>query len=38
MHARNFFFSPQGGRPSYIKNQPIRQHLFFRMGVRVQFP
>nr|CAH7722799.1 unnamed protein product [Callosobruchus chinensis] len=23
MHPRNFFFSPQGGRSSYIKNQTI---------------
>nr|CAH7734458.1 unnamed protein product [Callosobruchus chinensis] len=27
MHPRNFFFSPQGGRPSYIKNQTIQPHL-----------
>nr|CAH7739015.1 unnamed protein product [Callosobruchus chinensis] len=23
MHPRNFFFSPQGGRSSYIKNRTI---------------
>nr|CAH7767773.1 unnamed protein product [Callosobruchus chinensis] len=23
MHTRNFFFSPQGGRSSYIKNRTI---------------
>nr|CAH7716939.1 unnamed protein product [Callosobruchus chinensis] len=27
MHPRNFFFSPQGGRSSYIKNRTIRPHL-----------
>nr|CAH7722328.1 unnamed protein product [Callosobruchus chinensis] len=27
MHPRNFSFSPQGGRPLYIKNQTIRPHL-----------
>nr|CAH7755535.1 unnamed protein product [Callosobruchus chinensis] len=27
MHTRNFFFSPQGGRSSYIKNRTIRPHL-----------
>nr|CAH7761416.1 unnamed protein product [Callosobruchus chinensis] len=24
MHTPNFFFSPQGGRSSYIKNRTIR--------------
>nr|CAH7760284.1 unnamed protein product [Callosobruchus chinensis] len=28
MHKRNFFFSPQGGRSSYIKNRTIRPHLY----------
>nr|CAH7718945.1 unnamed protein product [Callosobruchus chinensis] len=28
MHPRNFFFSPQGDRSSYIKNRPIRSHLY----------
>nr|CAH7738896.1 unnamed protein product [Callosobruchus chinensis] len=27
MHTRNFLFSPQGGRSSYIKNRTIRPHL-----------
>nr|CAH7751515.1 unnamed protein product [Callosobruchus chinensis] len=27
MHPRNVFFSPQGGRSSYIKNRTIRPHL-----------
>nr|CAH7734746.1 unnamed protein product [Callosobruchus chinensis] len=27
MHPRNFF-SPQGGRSSYIKNRTIRPHLY----------
>nr|CAH7759983.1 unnamed protein product [Callosobruchus chinensis] len=27
MHTRNFF-SPQGGRSSYIKNRTIRTHLY----------
>nr|CAH7734155.1 unnamed protein product [Callosobruchus chinensis] len=27
MHPPYFFFSPQGGRSSYIKNQTIRPHL-----------
>nr|CAH7725926.1 unnamed protein product [Callosobruchus chinensis] len=27
MHPRNFFFSPQGGRSSHIKNRTIRLHL-----------
>nr|CAH7768146.1 unnamed protein product [Callosobruchus chinensis] len=27
MHRRNFFFSPQGGRSSYIKNQTTPPHL-----------
>nr|CAH7737637.1 unnamed protein product [Callosobruchus chinensis] len=26
MHPRNFFFSPQGGRSSHIKNRTIRPH------------
>nr|CAH7739915.1 unnamed protein product [Callosobruchus chinensis] len=28
MHTRNFFFSPQGGRSSYIENRTIRPHLY----------
>nr|CAH7759303.1 unnamed protein product [Callosobruchus chinensis] len=28
MHTRNFLFSPQGGRSSYIKNRTIRSHLY----------
>nr|CAH7762312.1 unnamed protein product [Callosobruchus chinensis] len=28
MHTRNFFFSPQGGCSSYIKNRTIRPHLY----------
>nr|CAH7717377.1 unnamed protein product [Callosobruchus chinensis] len=28
MHTRNFFFSPQGGRSSYIKNRTIRPYLY----------
>nr|CAH7757741.1 unnamed protein product [Callosobruchus chinensis] len=28
MHTRNFFFSLQGGRSSYIKGRAIRLHLF----------
>nr|CAH7749701.1 unnamed protein product [Callosobruchus chinensis] len=28
MHPRNIFFSPQGGRSSYIKNRTIRLHLY----------
>nr|CAH7747034.1 unnamed protein product [Callosobruchus chinensis] len=28
MHTWNFFFSPQGGRSSYIKNRTIRPHLY----------
>nr|CAH7732381.1 unnamed protein product [Callosobruchus chinensis] len=28
MHTRNFFFSPQGGRSSHIKNRTIRPHLY----------
>nr|CAH7744650.1 unnamed protein product [Callosobruchus chinensis] len=27
MHTRNFVFSPQGDRCSYIKNRTIRPHL-----------
>nr|CAH7714378.1 unnamed protein product [Callosobruchus chinensis] len=27
MLPRNFFFSPQGGRSSYIKNQAVRPHI-----------
>nr|CAH7746562.1 unnamed protein product [Callosobruchus chinensis] len=27
MHPRNLFFSPQGGRSSYIKNRTIQQRL-----------
>nr|CAH7756228.1 unnamed protein product [Callosobruchus chinensis] len=27
MHPRHFFFSPQGGRSSNIKNRTIRPHL-----------
>nr|CAH7759435.1 unnamed protein product [Callosobruchus chinensis] len=27
MHLQNIFFSPQGGRSSYIKNQTIQPHL-----------
>nr|CAH7738736.1 unnamed protein product [Callosobruchus chinensis] len=27
MHPRNFFFSPQGARSSYINNRTIRPHL-----------
>nr|CAH7732990.1 unnamed protein product [Callosobruchus chinensis] len=27
MHPRNFFFSPQGGRSSSVKNRTIRPHL-----------
>nr|CAH7760286.1 unnamed protein product [Callosobruchus chinensis] len=27
MHPRNFFFSPQGDRSSYIKNRAVRPHL-----------
>nr|CAH7756654.1 unnamed protein product [Callosobruchus chinensis] len=32
MHTRNFFFSPQGGRSSYIKNPTIRPHLCPRVS------
>nr|CAH7752467.1 unnamed protein product [Callosobruchus chinensis] len=32
MHTRNFLFSPQGGRPSYIKNRTIRPHLYPRVS------
>nr|CAH7753867.1 unnamed protein product [Callosobruchus chinensis]CAH7765041.1 unnamed protein product [Callosobruchus chinensis] len=32
MHTRNFFFSPQGGRSSYIKNRTIRPHLYPRVS------
>nr|CAH7745516.1 unnamed protein product [Callosobruchus chinensis] len=28
MRPRNFFFSPQSGRSSYIKNRTIRLHLY----------
>nr|CAH7759395.1 unnamed protein product [Callosobruchus chinensis] len=31
MHVRNFF-SPQGGRSTYIKNRGVRPHLC-RQGV-----
>nr|CAH7738016.1 unnamed protein product [Callosobruchus chinensis] len=27
MHTRKLFFSPQGGRSSYINNRTIRPHL-----------
>nr|CAH7746942.1 unnamed protein product [Callosobruchus chinensis] len=33
MHTRNFFFSPQVGRSSYIKNRTIRPH-FYPQGVQ----
>nr|CAH7753599.1 unnamed protein product [Callosobruchus chinensis] len=32
MHTRNFVFSPQGGRSSYIKNLMIRPHLYPRVS------
>nr|CAH7743669.1 unnamed protein product [Callosobruchus chinensis] len=32
MHTRNFFFSPQGGRSSYIKNRTVRPHLYPRVS------
>nr|CAH7759124.1 unnamed protein product [Callosobruchus chinensis] len=30
MHTRNFFFSPQGGRSSYIKNRTILPHHYLQ--------